>query len=154
MIYPTLKLIHILSATILFGGGIFAAVLGTIVFGSRKTKLIAEVGPHIVRVESYSTLVSAVAQVITGLWMASILGFSVLTGWLGWASLLLCMAAVCWMLGVWFQHRMVNLSKMAVLTSAELPEEYNNLFKNWTFLGLPSTTAMLGIFYLMVFKSV
>jgi hypothetical protein len=28
------------------------------------------------------------------------------------------------------------------------------LVKNWTFLGLPSTRAMGGIFYLMVFKSV
>ena len=27
MIYPTLKLLHIISSTILFGGGIFAALL-------------------------------------------------------------------------------------------------------------------------------
>lgn len=154
MIYPTLKLIHVLSATILFGGGIFAALLGTIVFGSRKAKTIAEVGPHIVRVESYLTILSALAQIITGLWLASIAGFSVWTGWLGWALLLFCVAAVCWILGVWLQHRMVELSRTAIETNSELPAEYDRRFKNWTFLGLPSTTAMLGIFYLMVFKSV
>ncbi|MGQ0685687.1 DUF2269 family protein [Bradyrhizobium sp.] len=153
MIYPTLKLIHVLSSTILFGGGIFAALLGTIVFGSRKMKVIAEVGPHIVKVESYLTILSALAQIITGLWLASIAGFPVLTGWLGWASLLFCIAAACWILGVWLQHRMVELSKTAIETNSELPAEYNERFKNWTFLGLPSTTAMLGIFYLMVFKS-
>ena len=154
MIYPILKLLHILSATILFGGGIFAALLGTIVFGSKKVKLIAEVGPHIVRVESYSTILSALVQIITGLWLASIAGFPVLTGWLGWALILFCIAGICWILGVWLQHRMVELSNKAIAANSELPAEYQKLFKSWTFLGLPSTIAMIGIFYLMVFKSV
>jgi uncharacterized membrane protein len=153
MTYPILKLVHIMSSTILFGGGVFAALLGTIVFGSKKAKVVAEVGPHIVKVESYSTVLSAIAQIITGLWMASIAGFSVLTGWLGWALILFCIAGLCWILGVWLQHRMVDLSKKAIETNSELPAEYHQLFKNWTFLGLPSTTAMIGIFYLMVFKS-
>lgn len=154
MIYPTLKLVHILSATILFGGGIFAALLGTIVFGSKKANVIAEVGPLIVRVKSYSTILSALAQIITGLWMASIVGLSVLTGWLGWALMLFCIAGLCWILGVWLQHRMVDLSKRAVGTNSELSAEYHKLFQTWTFLGLPSTAAMVGIFYLMIFKSV
>jgi uncharacterized membrane protein len=154
VIYPTLKLLHIMSATILFGGGIFAALLGTIVFGSKKAKLIAEVGPHIVKVESYSTILSALVQIVTGLWLASIAGFPVLTGWLGWALLLFCIAGLCWIPGVWLQHRMVDLSNKAIETNSELPAEYQKLFKNWTFLGLPSTIAMIGIFYLMVFKSV
>ncbi len=153
MIYPALKLIHVLSATILFGGGIFAALLGTIVFGSGKVKTIAEVGPHIVKLETYLTVLSGLTQIITGLWLASIAGFPVLSGWLGWVLLLFCIAAVCWILGVWLQHRMVELSKTAIETNSELPAEYNERFKIWTFLGLPSTTAMLGIFYLMVFKS-
>ncbi|MDI1262556.1 MAG: DUF2269 family protein, partial [bacterium] len=113
MTYSILKLVHILSATILFGGGIFAALLGTIVFGSRKAKVIAETGAHIVRVESYLTILSALAQIVTGLWMASIAGFSVLDGWLGWASILFFIAGVCWILGVWLQHRMVDLSRTA-----------------------------------------
>jgi uncharacterized membrane protein len=49
---------------------------------------------------------------------------------------------------------MVDLSKTAIETNSELPAEYHALFKNWTLLGLPSTTAMIGIFYLMVFKPV
>ena len=154
MTYPILKLVHIVSSTILFGGGVFASLLGTIVFGSKKAKVVAEVGPHIVKVESYSTVLSALAQIITGLWMASIAGFSVLTGWLGWALILFCIAGLCWILGVWLQHRMVDLSKKAIETNSELPAEYHELFRNWTFLGLPSTAAMIGIFYLMVFKSV
>ena len=143
-----------MSATSLFGGGVFAALLGTIVFGSRKARVIAEVGSHIVKVETCSTLLSALAQIITGLWLASIAGFSVSTGWLGWALILFCIAALCWILGVWLQHRMVDLSRKAIETKSELPAEYHMLFKNWTLLGLPSTAAMTGIFYLMVFKSV
>ena len=154
MIYPTLKLIHIISATILFGGGIYAALLGTIVFGSRKVKVIAEVGPHIVRVELYLTVSAALVQIVTGVWLASITGFPVSTGWLAWALALFCIVAICWNLGVWLQHRMIELSRKATETNSELPAEYRELFKNWTFLGLPSTAAMIGIFFLMVFKSV
>lgn len=132
----------------------FAALLGTIVFGSKNVKVIAEVGPHIVRVESYLTILSALAQIVTGLWMASLAGFPILTGWLGWALMLFCIAGLCWVLGVWLQHRMVDLSRTAIDTNSELPAEYHRLFRNWTLLGLPSTTAMIGIFYLMVFKSV
>jgi len=153
MIYPTLKLLHIMSSTILFGGGLFAALLGTIVFGSKKVKAIAEVGPHIVKIESYLTILSALAQIITGLWMASIAGFPVSTGWLGWAVMLFCIAGLCWILGVWLQHRMVDLSRTALETDSTLSAEYRKLFNTWTFLGLPSTAAMIGIFYLMVFKS-
>jgi uncharacterized membrane protein len=154
VIYPTLKLLHIISSTILFGGGIFAALLGTIVFGSRKLKDIAEVGSHIVKIESYLTILSALVQIITGWWMASLAGFPALTGWLGWALMLFCVAGLCWMLGVWLQHRMIDLSRKAMETNSELPAEYHQLFRNWTLLGLPSTAAMIGIFYLMVFKPV
>lgn len=132
----------------------FAALLGTIVFGSKKVKVIAEVGPHIVRIESYLTILSALAQIATGLWMASLAEFPILTGWPGWALMLFCIAGLCWVLGVWLQHRMVDLSRTAVETNSEFPAEYHRLFRNWTWLGLPSTAAMIGIFYLMVFKSV
>lgn len=152
MIYPTLKLLHIMSSTILFGGGLFAALLGTIVFGSKKAKLIAEVGAHIVKVEFWLTVLSALVQIITGFWLASIAGFPLSAGWLGWALMLLAIAGLCWIIGVWLQHRMVDLSKKALETNLELPAEYHGLLKNWTFLGLPSTAAMIGIFYLMVFK--
>jgi uncharacterized membrane protein len=153
VIYPTLKLLHIMSSTILFGGGLFAALLGTIVFGSRKADVIAGVGRHIVKVEAYLTLGSALVQIVTGFWMASIAGFPVLTGWLGWALMLFGIAALCWIPGVWLQHRMVDLSRAAIETGSDLPAAYHQLFRSWTFLGLPSTAAMIGIFYLMVFKS-
>jgi uncharacterized membrane protein len=154
VIYPTLKLLHIISSTLLFGGGMFAALLGTIVFGSRKVKDIAEIGSHLVKVESYLTLLSAVVQVITGWWMASLAGFPTLTGWLGWALMLFCVAGLRWISGVWLQHRMIHLCRKAMETNSELPAEYHQLFRSWTLLGLPSTAAMIGIFYLMVFKPV
>jgi uncharacterized membrane protein len=152
MLYQALTLVHIISSTVLFGGGVFAAALGTIVYGSKKTRWIAEFAPAIVKVELYLTLVFALIQVATGFWMASIAGYPMSTGWLGWALILLGVAAVCFIIGVRLQHRMVDLSNEAVAAGSELPAEYHRGFKIWTFLGLPSTAAMLGIFYLMVFK--
>ncbi|MDI1266101.1 MAG: DUF2269 family protein [bacterium] len=49
---------------------------------------------------------------------------------------------------------MVDLTRTSIETHSELPAEYQKLFRDWTFLGLPSTAAMIGIFYLMVFKPV
>ncbi|MGJ4928758.1 DUF2269 family protein [Bradyrhizobium sp. HKCCYLS2038] len=152
MLYQTLTLIHIISSTVLFGGGVFAGVLGTIVYGSKKARWIADFGPAIVKVELYLTVVAALIQVVTGSWMASIADYPMSTGWIGWALTLLGVAGVCWIIGVRLQHRMVDLSNKAVATGSELPAEYHRGFKIWTFLGLPSTAAMLGIFYLMVFK--
>jgi hypothetical protein len=40
MIYPILKLVHIMSSTILFGGGIFAALLASTTLADLLTLLL------------------------------------------------------------------------------------------------------------------
>lgn len=64
--------------------------------------------------------------------------------------LLYAIATCCWLVGVWLQHRMSALASGA----PTLPPLYSLYLRVWMALGLPSTAAMVGIFYLMVFKPV
>ncbi|HMY10966.1 MAG TPA: DUF2269 domain-containing protein [Turneriella sp.] len=153
MTYAILKLIHILSATILFGGGICAALIGTLIFGSKNVKLIGAAGAYVLKVEFYLTVVSFAIQVGTGFWMAGIAGFSIFSGWIGMALVLLVIAAICWIPGLWLQHKMAALANEASNSDMALPTKYDTYFRIWTALGLPSTVAMVGIFYLMVLKA-
>lgn len=153
MTYVVLKLLHILSSTVLFGGGICAALIGTLIFGSKNLKLINAAAPHILKVEFYITVVSFAVQISTGIWMAGIAGFAFFSGWIGKSLLLLTVAALCWIPGLWLQHKMTAMADDADNANVQLPAAYDKYFRIWTALGLPSTVAMVGIFYFMVFKS-
>lgn len=152
MLYLGLKLCHILSATLVFGSGICLAILGTWVFGSGKPALINQIGPLILKVEFWLTVSAAAVLLSTGVAMAMLAGFPVSGTWLAWALLLLVIAAVCWLAGLRLQHSMLNLARQSVEQDKALPEKYTSQLSRWMLLGLPSTLAMTGIFYLMVFK--
>ena len=137
MIYPTLKLLHIMSATILFGGGIFAALLGTIVFGSKKAKVIAEVGPHIVKVESVlDYIVRACSNhhwIVDGI-DRGISGFDGMA-WVGLATILYrrslldpwCLVSIAWLI----------FPGAPLRQTRNYPLSIKKLFKNLTFLAPP-----------------
>ena len=152
--YLSLKLIHIVSATLLFGGGVAAAIFGSFIFRSGNLARIVEQGRWLLKFDLYLTLPAIITQVITGLWMASQLGVSPLSAWMGMAWILLGVVTACWLPGVWLQHRMTALAQASMSQATGLPDQYAKLLGAWTLLGLPSTVAMLGIFYVMVFKPV
>ncbi len=102
----------------------------------------------------YLTLPTAIIQTLTGIWMASYLGVSPTSGWMGMAWILLGVVGACWLPGVWLQHRMTAMAQDSLNKATDLPDQYAKLLHTWTLLGLPSTAAMLGVFYLMVFKPV
>ncbi len=154
MFYLTLKLIHILSATLVFGGGICLALLGTVVFKSKNLLRINEFGAVILRLELYLTVSAAIALVATGITMANIAGLAFFSAWLSWVWCLLLLVIACWLAGVRLQHLMLNLVHRSLVQQQDLPADYDLYLRRWLFLGLPSTLAMIGIFYLMVFKAV
>jgi uncharacterized membrane protein len=152
--YLSLKLIHVVSSTLLFGGGVAAAIFGTHIFRSGNLHRIAEQGRWLLKFDLYLTLPTAIIQTLTGIWMASYLGVSPTSGWMGMAWILLGVVGACWLPGVWLQHRMTAMAQDSLNKATDLPDQYAKLLHTWTLLGLPSTAAMLGVFYLMVFKPV
>lgn len=151
--YLLIKMLHIVSSTLLFGGGVSAAIIGSFVFRSRRVDLIIEQGRLLVTFDWYITVPTAIVQVATGIWMAVRLDLPTNSGWIGTALILLALAMSCWLLGIWLQHRMVAIAADSFRQSKHLPNRYFRVLNIWTWLGLPSTAAMLGIFYLMVFKN-
>jgi uncharacterized membrane protein len=82
MLYLWLKLIHIISSTILFGTGIGTAA--TMLYGhyKQKIKIIATVNKYVVLADWIFTATSSVIQPITGIAMVLIIGHSFTSLWI------------------------------------------------------------------------
>jgi uncharacterized membrane protein len=152
MDYLTLKWIHVLSSTILFGAGVgsafhlFAATL------RRRVGGVAGATRNVVIADWLLTTPSAILQPASGLWLVHEMGVPYSTPWVAWSLGLYAVAIACWLPVLWIQIRMRDLATEADLTGALLPASYDRLFHRWTALGCVAMLAFLLIFWLMVAK--
>lgn len=147
-----LKMVHILSAILLFGTGLGTAFHGMASNLSRDVRAIAVANRNVVWADWLFTTPAVIVQPLTGIWLAHIYGWPLTTGWL-WLSLALyALAGACWLPVVWLQLKMHQMAKHAVATSTDLPPLYFRYFRIWFVLGWPAFTAMVIIVGLMVFK--
>lgn len=150
--YLALKLIHILSSTLLFGTG-----LGTAYFMWRADRtgdagVIAATARHVVVADWLFTAPAVVVQPLTGWLLARELGLDLTAGWLGWALVLYVLTGACWLPVVKLQIRMRDLAAVAVRDGTALPEDYHRAMRFWFALGWPAFLAVMAIFVLMVSK--
>ncbi|MBE7439986.1 MAG: DUF2269 domain-containing protein [Spirochaetales bacterium] len=148
--YLLLKLIHILSATLLFGAGMASAyaLLRAHRTGERRRILVTL--DQVIHADLVFTAPAGLIQFVTGWWMMHLAGFS-FTGWLVQALFLYAVALLTWLPAAFLQARMRKILKGSTEEKA-LPPGYLRSFRVWAFLGLPSFTAMVLLFYIMVFK--
>jgi len=152
MDYLLLKLIHILSATILFGTGIGSAFY---MFMANRRKDIAGIyfaTRHVVIADWIFTAPSIIIQLISGIALAHVLGLSLTDGWIFWALILYFFAGACWVPVVWMQIKMRDMAKIAMETDSPLPERYWRLDRWWVTLGSLAFPAVVAIIGLMVMK--
>lgn len=152
MTYLLLKWIHILSSTILFGTGIGSAFY---MFMANRRKEIAGIyfaTRHVVIADWLFTTPAAIIQFTTGLWLIHLLGYSLAQSWVISSLILYFFTGACWLPVVWIQMKMRDMAKVAVETNTALPAHYWYMDKWWITLGSLAFPAMVGIFYLMVFK--
>ncbi len=152
MTYQCLLLVHILSATLLFGTGLGTAFHGWMAHRSRDLRAIAVVSRNVVLADWLFTAPAVVVQPVTGVWMARLDGFPLKTGWLVLAVVLYFLVGACWLPVVWLQIRLRRLALQAEHDGGGLPPRYFTYAGWWFVLGWPAFTAVIGIFYLMVFK--
>ncbi len=152
MEYLLLKTLHILSATLLVGTGFGSAFYLYMTHRSGDIHAIARVSALVVRADAWFTTPAIILQPLTGLWMAQIAGYPVLSGWIGWALLLYLFAGACWLPVVWLQIEMRKMAAVAEQGAAPLPERYWRYAKWWERLGYPAFAAMLVVYWLMVGK--
>lgn len=152
MDYLWLKLIHILSATILFGTGIGSAFY---MFMANRRKDIAGIyfaTRHVVIADWLFTTPSVLIQLVTGLALTSVLGLPLTEGWVFWSLILYFFAGACWIPVVWMQIKMRDMAKYALDTGTALPDRYWRFDRWWITLGALAFPAVVAVIGLMVMK--
>ncbi len=149
--YLLLKLIHILSAVVIAGTGAGIAFFMFMASRSNNPQAIYTTTKHVVLGDWIFTAPAVVTQLITGMMLMKKLNYSLSSEWFYWVIGLFILIGICWLPVVRIQYRLRELAKVSVETN-EVSPEFKKLMRIWTLLGIPAFTAILIIFWLMVFK--
>ena len=149
--YLVVKVIHILSATVLFGTG-----LGTAFFfwSSRNSDDVARAfaARTTVRADFLFTLPTVILQPLTGAWLIHSAGFDWSDTWLVLSIVLYLVAGLCWLPVVWLQVRMSRMLQAKVAGGPFDAAAFERMRRLWFALGWPAFGALIVVFYLMVAK--
>lgn len=154
MIYAWLKLIHIISSTILFGTGLGSAFYLYCADRSKNIHAIAFAARKVVLADFIFTTPAVVIQPLTGFMMADQMHYAVTANWIIVSLLLYALTGLCWLPVVWLQIRIRDMAEHALQVQNDLPQLYYRYIKYWFWLGWPAFISVLIIFYLMVFKPI
>jgi uncharacterized membrane protein len=150
--YVTVKWLHILSSTLLFGTGIGSAFYMLVASLNAEPRSVYLVVKHVVIADWIFTATSVVFQPISGFYLAYLAGVPLTSRWIVWSTLLYLLAGACWLPVVWLQWRMRELARVAAAGGAALPAQYWRYFRMWCVLGVPAFASLVVVFYLMVAK--
>lgn len=152
MEYLVLKLIHIISSTVIFGTGVGTAFC---MFAANRTKNVSNIyfaTKHVVIADWIFTTPAVLIQLVTGIRLIEITEHSFTDPWIVKALFLYFFAGACWIPVVWMQIVMRDMAKIAMEQDQELPKRYWKFDRWWIILGSLAFPAVMIIFYLMVFK--
>lgn len=150
--YLALKLLHILTSTVLFGTGLGIAFFMWFTHRTGNVQAIATAAQLTVRADLLFTTPAAIAQPITGFFLVRLAGFDLHAAWLQAAMVLYLFVGACWLPVLWLQWRAQRLAQRAVNLGTPLPLAYYRCMRIWFALGWPAFISMLAIFWLMVAK--
>ncbi|MDH3747021.1 MAG: DUF2269 domain-containing protein [Gammaproteobacteria bacterium] len=145
--YLAVKLLHILSSTVLFGTGLGTAFFMLRAWQSKSDEAMRVTTAHVVQADWLFTTPAVVVQLATGLWLTSQIGISYLSLWFAVVITLFALVGACWLPVVWIQIHIRNLIGKGVE-----PSQYRRLMRWWMALGIPAFLAVLALFVLMVYK--
>ena len=147
-----MKWIHVVSATVLFGTGIGTAFYMFMANRRGNASEIYSAARTVVLADFIFTAPSAIVQLVTGVMLVQIAGYSFSDLWV-WLSLILYVfAGACWLPVVALQFRMRDLAKTASDAGESLPDHFRTLDRWWIVLGSLAFPALLIVLFLMVFK--
>ena len=152
MDYLTVKWLHVLSSTVLFGTGLGSAFYLLSTSRTADARVIAVVARRVVLADWLFTTPTAIIQPATGFYLAHLAGLPLSATWL-WASIALyVVAAACWISVLPLQIRMAAIARAAAVAGSDLPPGFWRYHAAWTALGVPAFAAFVAIFWLMVVK--
>jgi uncharacterized membrane protein len=154
MLYFALKYLHVIGAAVLLGTGAGIAFFMLLAHRTGDAKVIAGVARIVVIADFLFTATAVVAQPITGVALAWVVGYSLWDGWIALSIALYLVTGAFWLPVVWMQMRMRELAAAAVAEGQPLPRAYHRLFWWWFAFGFPAFAAVLAIFWLMIARPV
>jgi len=149
--YLIIKLIHILAAVVVTGTGAGIAFFMFMANRSNNPQAIYITTKHVILGDWIFTTPAVITQIITGILLMNIQGYSFSAPWFYWVVGLFSFIGVCWLPVLRIQYKLRELAKISV-DSNQVTPEFKSLMKTWTLLGIPAFTSIIGIFWLMVFK--
>ena len=152
MDYTTLKMLHILSATLLFGTGLGSAFYKWRADQSRDPAVIAVTNKNVVLADWLFTTPTVFLQPLTGVLLAYHQGYSFATPWLLLSMLLFLFAGACWLVVVYLQLKMRDASLLSLSKSTLLPATYYQHARVWFWLGVTAFSCVLTVYALMISK--
>jgi uncharacterized membrane protein len=150
MLFFVLKYLHLIGAAVLLGTGAGIAFFMLMAHLSRNPVLVAGVARIVVLADFLFTATAVLLQPITGLWLASIAGYSLAEGWIVVSIALYLVTGAFWLPVVWMQMQMRNLAQEAAQAGVALPDRYHRLSWTWFAFGFPAFAAVLAIFWPMM----
>ncbi len=150
--YSTVKVVHIISSTVLFGTGLGIAffMLRSHFSDNLDDKIYAV--ENTVLADYLFTAPAVVLQPLTGAWLVWQSGYHWTDTWLQWTVILYVVAGLCWLPVVWIQIQLRTMLRESRATGASLHPQYQTLFKVWFTLGWPAFISLVLIFFLMVYR--
>ena len=147
--YFLLKTLHILSAVVLMGTGSGIAFFMLMAVLSRSQETIRHVSRIVILADWLFTAPAVLVQLITGVWLMSLLNVSFTSPWFLTVAGLFILIGCCWLPVVWIQYQ---LHREACMENGFLSVRFKRLMRLWMALGIPAFAAMLVLFWLMVAK--
>lgn len=152
MAFILAKLIHILSAAVLFGSGAAIAFFMFVAWRSKDVSGFAMTARHVVLADWLFTASAVVIQPLSGIALSHLAGWPLDTGWLLVSYALYALVGICWLPVVWIQLRVRKLAEAASAAGTPLPDEAHRLMRIWFVLGFPAFIGVLAIYVLMIAK--
>lgn len=154
MEYLLLKWLHILSATLMYGTGLGSAFYKFMTDRTGNLPAIVETNRLVVLADWLFTTPTVILQPITGILLVHLAGYSLTSDWIVLALVLYAIAGACWVPVVVLQIRMRDLSRQTLDREQTLGAQYARMARRWVGLGIPAFSALIVVYYLMVFKPV
>jgi len=147
---PLLRWLHVIGAAVLFGTGLGIAFFMVMAVRSGDTRVIAAVSRIVVRADFLFTATAVIAQPVSGIALAHVIGWPLGEGWIVLSLVLYVFTGLFWLPVVWIQMRLRDPAQAATARDAPLPPSFHRLYRLWFVMGFPAFFAVLAILWLMI----
>ncbi|KID55094.1 membrane protein [Pseudoalteromonas luteoviolacea] len=149
--YFIAKFIHILAAIVVMGTGAGIAFFMFMANRSNNPQAIYITTRHVVLGDWFFTTPAVIIQIVSGLYLMHLLGYSFQSPWFLTVAGLFTFIGLCWLPVLKIQYRLRALAAIDQ-QQGEVSVEFKHLMRRWTLLGIPAFAAILILLVLMVFK--